>query len=50
VIAGDPVAKRLMGYLELFIIFRLVIALSDRYTGPTISASYAVDPIVGITL
>jgi hypothetical protein len=29
VIAGDPIAKRLMGYLELFIIFRLVIALSN---------------------
>jgi hypothetical protein len=46
-IVGDPLAKRLTGYVELFTIFRLVIALSDRYTGPAIDASYAVDPIVG---
>lgn len=46
-IAGDPLAKRLTGYIELFTIYRLVIALSDRYTGPAINASYAVDPIVG---
>jgi hypothetical protein len=46
-IAGDPLTKRLTGYMELFTIFRLVIALSDRYTGPAINASYAVDPIVG---
>jgi hypothetical protein len=46
-IACDPLAKRLTGYVELFTIFRLVIALSDRYTGPAINASYAVDPIVG---
>jgi hypothetical protein len=46
-IAGDPLAKRLTGYVELFTIFRMVIALSDRYNGPAINASYAVDPIVG---
>jgi hypothetical protein len=46
-VAGDPRAKRLTGYVELFNIYRMVIALSDRYTGPAINVSYAVDPIVG---
>ncbi|MGA8086134.1 MAG: HNH endonuclease [Terracidiphilus sp.] len=46
-IAGDPLTKRLTGYVELFTIFRMVIALSDSYTGPAINVSYAIDPIVG---
>jgi hypothetical protein len=46
-IVADPVAERLTGYIEFFTIYRIVIALSDRYTGPAISASYAIDPIVG---
>ncbi len=46
-IAGDPLTRRLIGYVEFFTIFRLVIALSNTYTGPAINASYAVDPIVG---
>jgi hypothetical protein len=43
----SPLAMLLTGYVELFTILRMVIALSDRYTGPAINASYAADPIVG---
>lgn len=46
-VKGDPATGKLIGYVELFSIYRMVIGLSDRYTGPAIAASYAIDPTVG---
>ena len=49
-IKGDPVTRKLNGYVELFSIYRMVIGLSDRYAGPAIAASYSIDPTVGDVL
>ncbi len=37
----------LLGYVELFSIFRVVICLSDSYLGQKIHDIYAIDPILG---
>ena len=46
-VKGDPVTRKLNGYIELFSIYRMVIGLSDRYAGPAIAASYSIDPTLG---
>jgi hypothetical protein len=49
-IKGDPSTRRLIGYVELFSIYRFVICLSENYTGPLVKNSYSIDPTKGETL
>lgn len=44
-IQGDVATGRLIGYVELFSVYRMVIGLSDCYTGSPVRAVYAIDPI-----
>jgi hypothetical protein len=37
----------LLGYVELFSIYHMVVRLSDQYTGPSLKDCYAVDPTTG---
>lgn len=46
-VQGLPDSKQLLGYLELFSVFRVVVLLSDQYEGKAFSSSYAIDPING---
>lgn len=49
-IQGDPESGLLLGYVEYFGIQRMVVCLSEKYTGRAISKSYAIDPITGTEL
>ena len=49
-IKGDTSLRKLVGYVELFSIYRFVIALSENYNGPEIAASYRIDPTTGEAL
>lgn len=46
-VKSDLNKKLLLGYVEYFGFGRLVIILSERYTGEEISATYAIDPAEG---
>jgi len=46
-IKGDPSTGKLIGYVELFSVYRMVIGLSDQYTSSPMAAGYAIDPTVG---
>jgi HNH endonuclease len=46
-IEGDRAAGRLTGYVEFFSVYRMVIGLSDCYSGPSLKAVYAIDPTNG---
>lgn len=46
-IYGDPVSKRLVGYIEYFGLSRVVVRLNDSYTGDEIKSVYAIDPVSG---
>ncbi|HDV8352637.1 TPA: HNH endonuclease [Burkholderia vietnamiensis] len=47
---GDPKKKRLLSYIEYFGLFRILVDLSSYYSGPAITATYAIDPILGDAL
>jgi hypothetical protein len=49
-IKGDPENRRLVGYVELFSIYRFVVCLSENYDGQPVADSYSVDPTTGETL
>jgi hypothetical protein len=49
-IQGDPEIGRLIGYVELYSIYRMVIGLSDHDTGPAVAATYAIRPTHGTEL
>lgn len=49
-IQGDPDSGLLLGYVEYFGIQRMVVCLSENYTGSKISKSYAIDPVTGTEL
>ena len=49
-IKGDPEKRRLVGYVELFSIYRFVACLSENYDGQPVADSYSVDPTTGETL
>lgn len=49
-IEGDPATGRLVGYVELFSVYRMVINLSDHYAGSSLKAVYAIDPVSGMEL
>jgi HNH endonuclease len=44
---GDPKSKKLWSYIEYFGIFRVVVLLSDSYSGECKNEIYSVDPIDG---
>jgi len=46
-IKGDPVTGKLFGYVELFSVYRMIVGLSDQYSGPSLLESYSVDPTNG---
>ena len=46
-IRGDAGSGRLFGYVELFSVCRMIVGLSERYSGPPVSACYAIDPNTG---
>lgn len=49
-VAGDPQTKQLLGYVELFGFHRMVVCLSEDYSGPELTNGYAVNPLDGTEL
>ena len=46
-IHGDPRNGRVVGYVEYFGYQRILVCLSNKYTGPEVTECYAIDPISG---
>lgn len=46
-IKGEPKNKLIIGYIEFFGCFRIVLRLSNKYTGKRFKNSYSVNPITG---
>ncbi len=46
-VQGNKEKKLLLGYVELFSIYRMVICLSDIYEGHDFFHSYAINPVLG---
>ena len=46
-VMGNPRTKQLVGYVEFFGAFRMLVLLSTNYSGEEFSASYAIDPTTG---
>jgi hypothetical protein len=46
-VKGDPSRRTLLGYVEYFSLARLVILLSDDYSGPAVQRTYTIDPSTG---
>jgi len=49
-VAGDPATGMLLGYVEYFGIWRVVVCLSQSYIGPPLARSYGLDPTNGETI
>jgi hypothetical protein len=49
-LVGDPENKLLLGYIEYFSIYRIVVFLSRDYQGERFSRSYGIDPVSGSTV
>ena len=47
---AQPQEGRILGYVELFNFARLLILISDEYSGPAFQETYAIDPVEGKTL
>jgi hypothetical protein len=46
-VSGDPQSRQLIGYAEYFGFYRVIVGMSDQYTGPSVKANYAINPITG---
>lgn len=46
-VSGNPTENRLTAYIEYFGVTRIVIHLSQTYTGPSVHKTYAFDPVTG---
>jgi hypothetical protein len=46
-VQGDPATGQLIGYVELYSAWRMIICLSSQYTRRAFESSYAVDPSTG---
>jgi len=46
-VQGDPKTKLLLGYVEYFSIYRMVVCLSTNYQGDEVSRTYAINPMTG---
>lgn len=49
-VSADPAERLVLGYVEFFGIYRMVVCLGRDYTGPAMCLTYAVDPRSGETL
>ena len=49
-VVAQPQAGRILGYVALFNFARLLILISDEYSGPAFQETYAIDPVEGKTL
>lgn len=49
-VSGDPQSAQLIGYAEYFGIYRVIVGMSDRYTGPFLKAVYAINPMTGMEI
>lgn len=49
-VSGDPHRRLLLGYIEYFSMWRLVVILSDAYDGPPVKTTYAFNPATGAEL
>ncbi|KAB7739585.1 HNH endonuclease [Parvibaculum sedimenti] len=49
-VSGDPSTNLLLAYVEFFGSMRMVVCLSDCYSGPAIQQCYAINPLTGRTL
>ncbi len=49
-VSGDPTSKMLLGYVEYFSAHRVVVCLSNQYSGRKFSKTYAIDPRSGVEL
>lgn len=47
-ISGDPGTGLLLGYLEYYGVRRVVVCLSEKYSGEKISTNYSIDPTTGV--
>jgi hypothetical protein len=46
-LSGDPVSGLLLGYVEYFSFQRMVVCLSDTYSGEPLNCCHAIDPLTG---
>jgi hypothetical protein len=46
-VTGNPDTKQLLGYVEYYSVWRMIICLSDKYEGERFSRTYALNPISG---
>ena len=49
-VTGDTSKKRLTAYIEYFGVTRVVVQLSQHYTGPGVHETYAFNPVTGRTI
>jgi hypothetical protein len=47
VVSSDPQSRLLIGYVEYFGLYRVIVGMSDRYTGRSLKAVYAINPMTG---
>jgi HNH endonuclease len=46
-VSGNPTTGQLMGYVELYSTWRMVMCLSSQYAGDFFQSSYSVNPVTG---
>lgn len=49
-VKGSPSTNQILGYVEFFGVYRLLLCLSSNYTGAGFENSYAIDPMNGTPL
>jgi hypothetical protein len=49
-VTGEPESGMLLGYVEYFGVHRVVVCLSQSYTGPALARSLGLDPTTGKTI
>jgi hypothetical protein len=48
-LVGSPEKRQLFAYVQLFSCFSFVVSLSSNYSGSSISATYCINPLTGLT-
>lgn len=46
-VAGQPVERRIVAYVEFFDCVRYLVHVGDGYSGPAFQSNYALDPVAG---
>lgn len=49
-IQADPIRRRALAYIDYFGLWRSVVVLSAAYEGPSLTRTYAIDPVQGETI